>query len=45
MSNLFPTYQLTEQMRVVEILPIQLKGVLSKSWYEHPELGLSATPH
>lgn len=40
MSNLFPTYQLTEQMRVVELLPIQLKGVLSKSWYEHPELGL-----
>ena len=40
MSNLFPTYQLTETMRVVELLPIQLKGVLSKSWYEHPELGL-----
>jgi hypothetical protein len=40
MSNLFPTYQLTEQMRVVEQIPIQLKGVLTKSWYEHPDLGL-----
>jgi hypothetical protein len=40
MSNLFPTYQLTERMRVVELLPIQLKGVLTKSWYEHPDLGL-----
>ncbi len=40
MSNLFPTYQLTEQMRVVEQIPIQLKGVLTKSWYKHPELGL-----
>ena len=40
MTNLFPTYQLTEQMRVVEQIPIQLKGVLTKSWYEHPELGL-----
>jgi hypothetical protein len=40
MSNLFPIYQLTKQMRLVEQIPIQLKGILNKSWYEHPELGL-----
>jgi hypothetical protein len=40
MSNLFPIYQLTKQMRLVEQIPIQLKGVLNKGWYEHPELGL-----
>jgi hypothetical protein len=40
MSNLFPTYHLSEQMRVVDRLPIQTKGILNKGWYEHPELGL-----
>ncbi|MCY7368540.1 MAG: hypothetical protein LH474_10360 [Chamaesiphon sp.] len=40
MSNLFLIYQLTEEMRVVDRPPEQRKGVLNKSWYEHPELGL-----
>jgi hypothetical protein len=40
MSDLFPIYQLTEEMKVVTDRPKQLKGVLNKSWYEHPELGL-----
>lgn len=40
MSDLFPIYQLTEEMKVVTDRPKQLTGVLSKSWYEHPELGL-----
>jgi hypothetical protein len=40
MSVLFPIYQLTEEMKIVTDRPKQLKGVLNKSWYEHPELGL-----
>jgi hypothetical protein len=40
MSDSFPIYQVTEMMKVAEDYSIQLKGVLSKSWYEHPELGL-----
>lgn len=40
MSDLFPIYQLTEEMKIVTDRPKQLKGVLNKSWYEHPELGL-----
>jgi hypothetical protein len=40
MSDPFPIYQVTEVMKVAEDYSIQLKGVLNKSWYEHPELGL-----
>jgi hypothetical protein len=40
MSDLFPIYQLTEEMKIVTDRPKQLKGILNKSWYEHPELGL-----
>ena len=40
MSDSFPIYQVTEMMKVAEDYSIQLKGVLTKSWYEHPELGL-----
>jgi hypothetical protein len=40
MSVLFPIYQLTEEMKIVTDRPKQLKGVLNKSWYEHPALGL-----
>ena len=40
MSDSFPIYQVTEIMKVAEDYSIQLKGVLNKSWYEHPELGL-----
>ena len=40
MSDSFPIYQVTEVMKVAEDYSIQLKGVLTKSWYEHPELGL-----
>ncbi|WP_373545134.1 hypothetical protein [Chamaesiphon sp.] len=40
MSDSFPIYQVTEIMKVAEDYSIQLKGVLTKSWYEHPDLGL-----
>ena len=40
MSDSFPIYQVTEMMQVAEDYSIQLKGVLTKSWYEHPDLGL-----
>jgi hypothetical protein len=40
MSDSFSIYQVTEVMKVAEDYSIQLKGVLTKSWYEHPELGL-----
>ena len=40
MSDLFPIYPLSEEMKIVTDRPKQLKGVLNKSWYEHPELGL-----
>jgi hypothetical protein len=40
MSDSFPIYHVTEMMKVAEDYYIQLKGVLKKSWYQHPELGL-----
>jgi hypothetical protein len=40
MSELFSVYRITPAMRVVNRSPAQPKGILTKGWYEHPELGL-----
>jgi hypothetical protein len=38
MSDLFPIYRLTEQMKLDEQPPVQRKGFLPKKWYQHPAL-------
>jgi hypothetical protein len=40
MSDPFPIYQLTEQMKLDEQPPVQRKGFLPKKWYQHPALGV-----